>query len=192
MGGALGPLLQVVVQDAYGLLMDTVQEGRRAKRAARAAAPPPAESGPPPIPEIPGIPSLDLPALAISAAAVAAAPAMPPAARPVPSVADSYAAEMDDPGVACKPCTMRHLTTIHEAARTAAASGDPEVWRAQVALIAAEATVWEEYDLTPGKLARASAEVRAAVTAAQPRMRALLASLQLAPDRLNRAWGALL
>lgn len=200
MGGVLQSLLASVAQDAWGMLMDTVNESRSAKRGKPAdeRQGPGNFSGPPPIPDLPAIPALDLPHLP-ALAQEGAAPVLPPRQSdimPAPtaasSIADSYAAEMDKPGVACKPCTMRHLTTITEAARTATASDDPEVWRQQVALIAAEALVWEQYDLTPGKLARADEGTRHAVLSARPAVRAMLQGVQAAPERLSLAWGALL
>ena len=194
MGGVFGPfggLMAAVAQDAYALLSDTMQERRRARKAHR--EPRSRENDFSPINlDVPDFETPDFSVPAEFAPPAYLAPRDPQVVRSGVTVADSYSAEMDRPGVACRPCTMRHLTTIHEAAQTAMESEDPAVWRQQFAIIAAEAVVWERYDLTPEKLARADAEVRRAVTAAQPRMRALLSSLRLAPARLSLAWGALL
>lgn len=109
-----------------------------------------------------------------------------------PNVLESYSAEMDDPGVACKPCTLRHVTTVTEAARTMAESSSPETRSHQAALIGAEVLVWEQYDLTPDKLARASADTREAVLSVKPDLDGIVSSLDLPNHKLLLSWGALM
>lgn len=199
MGGAFGPfapLLGAIAQDAYALLSDGMQQKRRERKDRRREkeAPPGFDGS---VPDF-SLPDLEVPDFSPPWEAPAAKQS-PSAHEPIAKrssstldVAASYAAEMDRPSVACRSCTMRHKTTEAEAAQTAAASDDPAVWREQFALIAAEALVWQRYDMTPAKLARADEATRRAVTAPLARTNAMLQSMRLGPERIYLAWGALL
>jgi len=107
------------------------------------------------------------------------------------TVATSYAAELEsNPRTACKACTMRHIATMHEAAREAASTDDPEVRRAQLALLAAEALVWQHYDANPERLAATNPHDRAAIEPVARDVRAMLSEIPHAPERALLAWAA--
>lgn len=132
----------------------------------------------PSLPSMPAMPSMSMEEATKAAAETSAGPGA------------SYAAEMDDVSVACVPCTRGHLSTMHEAARTAASSDDPAVWREQIAVIAGEGLVMEQYDWTREKMARARPEDRQAIEAIQPEVHRFLSELPTAPRRLVLAWAA--
>jgi hypothetical protein len=120
----------------------------------------------------------------------------PPAPTPTdtpadaPDVGGSYADEMEDPSIACVPCTRSHLATMAGAAEEAARSGDPSAWRKNAAVVAGEALVMEEYDWRPDKMARARPDDRAAIEAVQPQVREMVSGIPQAPRKLVLAWAA--
>jgi hypothetical protein len=105
-------------------------------------------------------------------------------------IAGSYADEMEDPSIACVPCTRSHLATIAGAAEEAARSGHPDVWRRNLAVVAGEALVMAEYDWTPQKMARARPDDREAIAAVQPAVREMVEGIPMAPRKLVLAWAA--
>lgn len=140
----------------------------------------------PVLPSLPALPSLQQAA----AAAGLPIPTQPAPQPPAGDAGGSYAAEWDDLSVACKPCTVRHLATMTEAARSAAEARDAGTRRENLAIWAAEGRTWLQYDVTPEKLARASEGDRQAISDAAEAMHPIIDGAPQAPDRLVRAWGA--
>jgi len=115
---------------------------------------------------------------------------VPGAEAPAPTAADSYAAEMEDTGIACVPCTRGHLSAMTVAADQAAATRDETERRRLLARVAAEALVMRQYDWTPLKLANARHDDRAAIQEVMPHVDAITRDLPMAPAPLVLAWAS--
>lgn len=97
---------------------------------------------------------------------------------------DSYAADMEPVGVACRLCTNRHLRSMHGAAkelRSALERGDSEEARRQTLRLVGEAEIMARWDWTPDKLANTPPEDRAAVEAVMPEVAGVLAAVPAKP-----------
>lgn len=137
-----------------------------------------------------GLESLPPLEAAAGAGAAAAKPARTVSA-PAPA-GPSYSEEfaMAPVGIACWPCTDRHIQTVLITAEQGAAATVPQARQEAAATILAEVAVWQRYDLSADKLARTEPGRRAAVEAAIPHMRAAAACLVPPPGDLHLAWGA--
>lgn len=148
----------------------------------------------PSLPALPELPRLEdvigpLPTLPGYTPPPAPAPAQEPKASEPVSAGDSYSAEIEDTAVACVPCTRGHLSAMAIAAAQAESSTGEER-RAQVARVAAEALVLQQYDWRPAKLARSRPEDRAAIEEIRPEVEATVESIPMAPRHLVLAWAA--
>jgi len=103
-------------------------------------------------------------------------------------VGESYAAEWEDLSIACAPCTRRHLSTIAEASKVGAATSNPQERRENFALAAGEALVWQEYDVTADKLAKANPRDRQAIGQAVHNIQPATQALPMAPRQVVLAW----
>lgn len=154
---------------------------------------------PPPIPAPPSLPAMPFsappaPPGLLSGAAVIAGRAVAVEAPDgaTAAVAESYAAEWGEESlsVACLPCTIRHIGTMTAAAEAAAQTDDPAVRRENMAIVLGEALVWQRYDTTPGKLARAKPEARSAIQELVPQVQAATAGIPRDSADLVLAWAA--
>lgn len=110
---------------------------------------------------------------------------------PKGDMAGSYSDEWgEDLSIACAACTMRHLSTMTEAYRTAADTSDADERKRNLAIAAGEGLVWSRYDMTPAKLARTPADKLRAVMEAKRHIDPLMSDTPKAPEKLVLAWAS--